>query len=130
LGSLLWENGSFEGGLLRECANHVVVRVWTNSQSLQQKMEGNHLDKKQKGFHKHVPWICWPYKISPSSQKVPTNTMLLMLTKKWKVLKLNNLNPQPQKLKNSFEIQMNCLITTLHFLTFESQFSSCLHSTL
>jgi hypothetical protein len=27
LGSLLWGNGSFEGGLLRECANHVVVRV-------------------------------------------------------------------------------------------------------
>jgi hypothetical protein len=27
LGSLLWANGSFEGGLLKECANHVVVRV-------------------------------------------------------------------------------------------------------
>jgi hypothetical protein len=27
LGSVLWGNGSFEGGLLRECANHVVVRV-------------------------------------------------------------------------------------------------------
>jgi len=27
LGSLLWGNGSFEGGLLRKYANHVVVRV-------------------------------------------------------------------------------------------------------
>jgi hypothetical protein len=27
LGSLLWGNGSFERGLLRECANHVVVKV-------------------------------------------------------------------------------------------------------